>query len=124
MSRMSDLAIEQTTLSELLEGREKMTTEDIIKEYPNGVTITEVDMITCEIKGEENTFPVCTFKENKTSYFFGGIVLKKIIKSWINACGTIEEVNKELAISKGVKIQLSYGKTKGNDQIVLIKVIE
>lgn len=64
--------------SELMTGREKIKTEELIEKYPQGVTITAFDVV----QGEKE-YPVFTFAEDNTKFFTGGTVLKKIVAMWL-----------------------------------------
>ena len=46
MQNFKDLAKRQTTLSEVMLDREKVTTEELMEKYPGGVTIIAFDYIT------------------------------------------------------------------------------
>lgn len=71
---MLKVAQRETSLSRLMEGREKIKTEDIIKKYPNGVTLTEFDLVTID----DSTFPVFAFAENDKECFLEVMCLQKL----------------------------------------------
>lgn len=118
------IAVKATQLSELMEDREKIETEDIIKYYPDGITIIGADPITLtNEKGEESSFWVYIFREDDNKFAFSGFVLNKIFDNVLEQCdGDLDEMNKEL--EKGdLRVKLSTGKTKSKQQITNVKVL-
>lgn len=117
---MLKVAQRETSLSRLMEGREKIKTEDIIKKYPNGVTLTEFDLVTID----DSTFPVFTFAENDKECFFGGHVLTKIAIGWVKACdGDVETASDNLKSCGGIRVQFELSRTNKNNNITLVKVL-
>lgn len=117
---MLKVAQRETSLSRLMEGREKIKTEDIIKKYPNGVTLTEFDLVTID----DNTFPVFAFAENDKECFFGGHVLTKIATGWVKACdGDVETASDNLKSCGGIRVQFELSRTNKNNNITLVKVL-
>lgn len=119
-------ATNQTVLSHLMNGREQKKTEEIIAEYPDGVTIVEFDFarIVNTKTGELNEFPVIIIQEDDTIFFNGGTILGNICKEWvIQFDGDMDECNKELAKSGGLKIKMSAGKTKNGNNITKIDIL-
>lgn len=118
------IAVKATQLSELMEDREKIETEDIIKYYPDGITIIGADPITLtNEKGEESSFWVYIFAEDDNKFAFSGFVLNKIFDNVLEQCGDdLDEMNEEL--EKGdLRVKLSTGKTKSKQQITNVKVL-
>ena len=118
------IAVKATQLSELMEDREKIETEDIIKYYPDGITIIGADPITLtNEKGEESSFWVYIFGEDDNKFAFSGFVLNKIFDNVLEQCGgDLDEMNDEL--EKGdLRVKLSTGKTKSKQQITNVKVL-
>ena len=119
-------AIESTTLSRLLAGKEKISTEEVIAKYPNGITITEFDIIAMPSKKDPNvmdTFPVVGFAESDKEVFFGGTVLMKIFNAWITNFDSIEDCSDALRESGGVKVKMQYAKTRNNNNVVTVRVL-
>ena len=71
MKNFRDLARKATTLSELMENREKIQTGEVIKNFPDGITLNAVDVI----KTSDVKYPIFTFVEDSTTFDCGGIVL-------------------------------------------------
>lgn len=120
MINFKQYAEQATTLSHLMSGREKKGTDFMIKEYPEGFTIEEFDMITIK----DSFFPVVTIKENPSIFYYGGTVLSKICNMWIEAYdGDITKASEDLKQSGGIKIKVSYGKTKANQNLTQITIL-
>ena len=72
------IALEATIMSELMNGRDKMDTEELIKKYPNGVIIDVIDNVNMQQEdGEENVWIFVT-EEQPDKFTFAGFVLAKI----------------------------------------------
>mgnify|MGYP004653718187 CR=1 FL=1 len=115
-----EIAKKATELSELMNGREKIETGELIKKFPDGVTITAVDMI----ETAEATYPVILFKEDDSIFYTGGIVLKKIVDQWLMAFnGDSEKCSEELIKDGGVMVKLEETKTKKNQNVTKVTVL-
>lgn len=114
-------AISATTLSPLMDGRERLTMDSVISKHPDGVTIKNFDII----DSDDKPYAVVTCFEEPDSFFFGGAVLTKIVQQWIRAYdGDIDAASHDLEESGGVKVQFSHGKTKKGNNITMVKVVE
>lgn len=108
-------AKKQTELSELMNGRDKLSTEDLIANTPNGVTIVAVDMI----HSSDGDYGVFHLKEYPNNFYCGGLILTKVAKSWISEFdGDVKLCSEELAKSGGVKVKLAQTKTKSSKRDV------
>lgn len=117
-----ELTKQVLSISEVIENHEKMSTDEIIIKYPQGVTLIRFDLLT---NGEGGEYAVFNFKENLMAYFNGGALLTKMAKSWIQACnGDIKEASDQLTISGGLKVVLSRGKSKKGQPVTIVKVVE
>ena len=121
MKNFRDLARKATTLSELMENREKIQTADVIKNFPDGITLNAVDII----KTSDTTYPVFTFSEDVHRFYCGGIVLSKIVDTWLDEYnGDLGLLNHDLAETGGVKVKLTEAKTRdGKNNITEVEVI-
>lgn len=121
------IAVKETTLSPVCEGREKTTTEAIMKNYPDGITVLEFDIVTMqnEKTKEIEPVPVIAFKENPDVFFFGGALLERICQSWIAAYdGDIETASKELKRSGGVKMKFRATRTRSGNNFTAIDIVQ
>lgn len=108
MSRLSDIAKKAVGNGGLTSGLEKMKLDDVIKTYPNCVTITGAELITAG----GSTFPVFTFAEDETKYFSGGKALREMVEAWIEDYdGDLSAVNADLQVEP-VRIRMRKTTTK------------
>ena len=120
-NRFTKIAEKATSLSPLMNGREKIDIDEIISYYPYGITITEFDIITTGV----DTFPVFLFEEDNTKFGFGGIVLHQIIDSWVQEFeGDIEATSKALKADGGVKMKFKKSRTKTGNNVTLIEILD
>ena len=113
-------AQESTALSELMTDRDKLSTEELVVKYPDGVTLTAFDVIDNN-KGRYSVFHI---KENDKVFYCGGIVLLKIVEGWLKGFdGDIDMANAELAKMGGVKVKLELSKTKDNNNLTKVTVL-
>lgn len=105
------------TLSDLMEGREQLKTEDI---EGKELTVIKFDIVT--IKGKP--YPVVIFKEHLDKYYNGGYVLYKICETWVNDYhGDIQQASDDLERAGGVRFRFKAGKTKdGQRNLTSIEV--
>lgn len=116
-------ASKELSLSPLMEGREKIETEDLIGgEY----TVIAFDFITTvDIKDKkEKTYPVVNFEELPDKFYLGGALLSKVFSVWAAEFdGDFEECSVALAESGGVKFRFSKSKTRSGNNITKIEVV-
>ena len=117
----TNIANKATTLSNLMVNREKISTDDIVANYPDGITINAFDIVNISV----DSFPVFTFKEDSTKFAFGGAILANIIDSWVEQFdGDIVAASNALNEAGGVKIKFVKSRTKSGNNITLVKVID
>lgn len=115
------IAIKATTLSSLMEGREKIETKTIIEKYPNGITVTEFDMI----GSGDDAYPVFVFAEDNTVFAFGGAVFKSIVQAWIsNFEGSVSDASAALKATGGVRMKFEHSVTKTGRSITTVRIPE
>lgn len=114
-----DLAVKATTTSKLMENRTRISTDEIITKYPDGVTITAFDFM----NGDNDHYPVCVFKENENECFFGGSGLTEICEQWLNGYDDTESCSAALAAEGGVKIKFVRTRTKNNRTFTKCEVV-
>lgn len=121
MYNFKQTAIESTILSDLMQGREKISTDEVIKKYPDGITITDFDFVNMKNK----TFVVLTFKEDETKFLNGGFVLSKVFMEIVEDFdGEVEAAREEYSKSENKIIAvLSAGKTRdGKNNITKVYI--
>lgn len=118
MINLKEIAKKTTTLSFLMEGREKIETSELVKKYKDGISVNAVDLI----ETSDARYCTVTFAENDKLFYNGGLVMTKIVDAWLQH-GSIEEINAELA-KNPVKMRLTESKTKsGNKNVTIIDVL-
>ena len=105
-----------------MENREKVNIEDIITDYPEGIKVTGVGIIT--VDGED--IAVFNFEEDPNSFFFGGKVLTDLAKDWLADIGEgdLKKMNEELEKDGGCFLKLSRKKNKKGQTYTAYEVIE
>ena len=121
------IALDTTTMSELMNGRDKMDTEELIKKYPNGVTIDFIDNVNMQQEdGEENVWIFVT-EEQPNKFTFAGFVLAKIFNNILDEfegdyAEMIETYNSALKEDK-LRVKLERAKTKSKREITKVTVL-
>lgn len=121
------IALDATTMSELMNGRDKMDTEELIKKYPNGVTIDFIDNVNMQQEeGEENVWIFVT-EEQPNKFTFAGFVLTKIFNNILDEfegdyAEMIETYNSALKEDK-LRVKLERAKTKSKREITKVTVL-
>lgn len=128
------IAQKATTLAEIMEGREKLDTDEIIEQFPDGFSIDEVEYVTIqktevvdkktgETKTSVDEFWAFHFEESEDTFSFAGFVLAKIFKACLEQCeGDYEQLNEELK-KNPLRVKLSASKTKSKQPITLVTVL-
>ena len=94
--------------SPVMKNREKIQIDDIIRDYPEGITIREIDII----PGNPD-YIVCRFDENPRAYFFGGKALNEAFFTMLKDFGgDLSDLNSELANTFGLRCKPKKIKTK------------
>lgn len=111
-------AIKETTLSELMNDRIQLTTDDIA-----GRVLTVVNFDIIATNGKQ--YAIVIFKEFPDNYYNGGMVLTKIVVNWVNDFdGDITGASTALAKAGGVQFKFNTGKTKdGKRNLTTVEVV-
>ena len=121
------IALDATTMSELMNGRDKMDTEELIKKYPNGITIDFIDNVNMQQEdGEENVWIFVT-EEQPNKFTFAGFVLAKIFNNILDEfegdyAEMIETYNSAFKEDK-LRVKLERAKTKSKREITKVTVL-
>lgn len=121
------IALDATTISEIMTGRDKMDTEELIKKYPEGVTIDFIDNINMQQEdGEENVWIFIT-EEQPNKFTFAGFVLAKIFNNILaefegDYAEMIKTYNSALKEDK-LRVKLERAKTKSKREITKVTVL-
>ena len=122
------IALDATTMSELMNGRDKMDTEELIKKYPDGVTIDFIDNVNMSQEdGEPENVWIFVTEEQPDKFTFGGFVLAKIFNNILaefegDYNEMIETYNSALKEDK-LRVKLERAKTKTKREITKVTVL-
>lgn len=122
------IALDATTMSELMNGRDKMDTEELIRKYPDGVTIDFIDNVNMSQEdGEAEKVWIFVTEEKPDKFTFGGFVLAKIFNNILaefdgDYDAMIEEYNSSLKEDK-LRVKLERAKTKTKREITKVTVL-
>lgn len=120
MFNFRESAMNSTLLSSLQNNREKISTEELINAFPDGITVNAFDFATVQDK----TFAVVTFSEDDNRYYNGGTVLTKMCLNWAAGfAGDPEAASTALAKAGGVKLKFAESKTKNGNNVTTITVV-
>lgn len=114
------VAKEMTEGSFVTLGREKVEVDELIKVFPDGVTVTQFDFM----NGDDGDFAVCAFKEDNKAFFFGGKILTDMCKAWLDGYESTKDASADLSEAGGVKMKFKRSKTKANRDVTLVEVVE
>lgn len=120
MSKFAMKAKELTVGSFVTVGKEKVEIDEVMRIFPNGVTVTSFDFLT----GSDGDFAVCGFAEDESVFFFGGKILTGMCKAWAEGYASTKEASADLASEGGVKLRFKRSKTKANRDVTLVEVVE
>ena len=119
MSKFTEKAKASTTSCTLMENRTKISTEEIMSRYPEGITIIGFDFLS----GDNGKYPVCIFKENENECFFGGAALTDICNRWMEDYTSTADCSADLAEAGGVKVTFEKSRTKTGHNFIRVNVI-
>lgn len=113
-----------TSLSDLMNGREKGMTTDVINQK---LTVQAVDLtrLLNNNTGEIEDVPVIIFKEISDKFYFGGTVWRQIIEGWIelyDSPAPLKDVNDDLQ-KENVVVEITSGRTKKGNNITRVEVL-
>lgn len=110
----ASIAKKATTLSPLMEDKERMSIDDMILAYPDGVIINGFDMVSTGA----DSYPVLTFIEDDSKFIFGGAIMNNICHDWLaHFDGDIETANAALSSAGGVRIKFEKSRTKNGNNL-------
>lgn len=121
------IALDATTMSELINGRDKMDTEELIKKYPEGVTIDFIDNVNMQQEDSEENVWIFVTEEQPNKFTFAGFVLAKIFNNILaefedDYAEMIETYNSALKEDK-LRVKLERAKTKSKREITKVTVL-
>lgn len=120
-NQFAAVAKKATTLSPIMSGKERLTVDDVIRLYPEYITINGFDIIVAGVE----SYPVLTFAEDSSKFVFGGAIMNNICHDWANLFdGDIEEASMQLEKAGGVKIRFEKTRTKTGNNLTKPIIID
>lgn len=121
---MKDLANKAVSESDIIAGREKAKLETLASAYPNGLTVIMCELAKAKDKdGTEKEYARLVFSEENTKYVNGGSAFTKVVRAWLSACGSIENVNATLAEQGGVKFTVKTTRLENGNNYTIVTAI-
>ncbi len=122
MRNFKEIAKAQTTLSEVMNNKEKVTNDYLINEYPNGFTITNFDFI--RSNKDSGRYAVYNIAENSNIFASAGTVLNRIFEDFVEEYnGDVYTASNELKKYGGLKVKLSHGHTRKGNNVILVDIL-
>ena len=104
----------------LMENRTKISTDRILVEHPDYITILQFDFAT----STQGQYAVIELAEYPASYYPCGMSITNICREWVAAYeGDIEQANADLKASGGCKVRLERVRTTKGNAFVKVTVI-
>lgn len=123
-------AQENTLLSPIMVGKEKLETDDVLNK---DLTIIAFDFapkfdqkgapLINENTGEVDTFGVVVFSEFPDSYYCVGAVFTKVCHAWAAAFDSPAQASAELEKEGGVKVRFTPSKTKKGNNLTAVEIL-
>lgn len=124
------VAQENTLLSAIMVGKEKLETEDILDKE---LTIIGFDFapkfdqhgkpVVDSSTGEVDTFGVVVFAEHPDKYYCVGAVFTKVCHAWAAGFDSTQEASAALAAEGGVRVKFSASKTKKGNNLTAVDIL-
>lgn len=124
------VAQENTLLSAIMVGREKLETEDILGKE---LTIIGFDFapkfdqhgmpVADPSTGEVDTFGVVVFAEYPDKYYCVGAVFTKVCHAWAAGFDSPQEASEALAAEGGVRVRFTASKTKKGNNLTAVDIL-
>lgn len=117
-SMFRQVAQTELSLSRVMEGREKISTDEI----STGEILTVDEFDVADLDGKK--FGVVHFAEYPDRYYNGGKVLTKLCTAWANMFnGDTEVASQALKKEGGVKLTFKQGKTKDGKNVTTMDLV-
>ena len=118
MTDYKNLAKKAVTLAAIMEGRDKIDTEELIRDYPDGFGIDEIEYVTLQKGDAVDEF--WAFHVADTDYFaFAGLVLGKIFNRFLETFdGDYTALYEDFKTSGGIRVKLASSISKSTKRPV------
>ena len=116
---LKEIAGEVLSGSPVSAGRTKISTEELISRFPNGVHFTSVDLFA----GQNGTYAVFTLLEDDNVYYSSGTLLTQIIHNYLDRNGgDLDALNAEMK-AEPFGVRLFIGKNKKGQALTKVELI-
>lgn len=120
MINFSQVASKTLSGCALMANRKKVSTDVIITEHPEFVTITQFDFAT----SRQGEFAVVELAEYPGKYYPCGMSITNVCRQWIESYqGDIEQANNDLKQSGGCKVKMERVRTNNGNQFIKVTVL-
>lgn len=130
-NKFSKMAQKATTLCDLMVGRDKLSTEEVLGKE---LTIIAFDfapkfdkdsgLMVMMDDGQPDTFGVVVFQEHPDKYYSVGVVFTKVCHAWAAEYdGDVQAASKDLAMAGGCKVRLESAKTKRGNNLTQVVIL-
>lgn len=117
-------------LCPIMEGRTKMTTEEVINQdltvvgFDFAPKYDQMGNVITDDNGETDEYGVIIFDEFPDKYYSAGTIFTKICKTWVAGFdGNAAAASEELKNSGGVRVRFFMGKTKKSQNLVNVQIL-
>ena len=123
MSNLKDLAKNAFAVDPIIDGRNKISVEDLIAQYPDGVSINGFSIYQPVNKIYPER-PIFSFVEDATKYFNGGKALKEMVTAWLDSYDNNRSaINDELKKSP-IKVKLEKITLRSGNKFTKVTVVD
>ena len=122
MSKWTESAKTHLQRSRVINGRDKLSVDEVINKYPEGVAIDEFEILTSGSDGKE--YVVLHIKDTN-NYFNGGSLALKVVKGWAEDFdGDVDTASEELKKDGGCVFKIYKTTTKKGNPITAFDPID
>ena len=105
----------------ILEGRDKIRTSELCRQYPDGVNVVGFDII----NGRKGDYAVVIFSEDDTRFYAGGKTLTDICLKWADMYGgDVSAASDALDAEGGVRMKFEETHTRDGRSYTRVTVLD
>lgn len=106
---LAQQAVSEKAISPIIAGKVAISTDDVIEQYPEGITINEFDYV------ESWEHYVCTIKEAPDKFLSCGSALTAIFDKYVQAYdGVVADASMDFKKFGGLKVKLNKTRSKNS----------
>lgn len=105
----------------VMDGKQKVSINDIIARYPEGVTLRHMQII--EDHKRNTVYGVCVCDEEPTAFFFGGVGIVGLIESLLKEYNNDEVTFAEDLAKEGLKVKFSQKRSQFGNTYTAVEVL-